>query len=199
MSTVMAAFRGTPERSGVSAPGPVFVDNSGRRLRRARVAGVVTLALVAGYGVLFLLAFFGGPNIVAPYLPQPVVGGPRAEKTVPADPAPSTSTPPAANSGQDGGTVPDAGAVPIGLAATGAPAATAAPAAPAAHAVPGSKTQVPQPVSAGRANAAATPAPAAQDAAPQVPAPSSTDSSIEPGKSEAAPGQASRPAPPPHP
>jgi hypothetical protein len=195
MCTVMAAFRGTPERSGVPAPGPVFVDNSGRRLRRARVAGVVTLALVAGYGVLFLLAFFGGPNIVAPYLPQPVLGGPRAEKMVPANPAPSTSTPPAANSGQDRGTVPDAGAVPVGLAATGAPAAPAAPAAP------GSKTQVSQPASAGRANAAATPAPAAQEAAPQVPAPASTDSSIEPGKSETAPGQASRPAPtqPPHP
>jgi hypothetical protein len=198
MCTVMAAFRGTPERSGVPAPGPVFVDNSGRRLRRARAAGVVTLALVAGYGVLFLLAFFGGPNIAAPYLPQPVPGGPRAEKTVP---APSTSTPPAANPGQDVGSVPDARAVPVGLAATGAPAAAAAPAAPSAPAPPGSKAQVSQPARAARANAAWTPAPAAQGSAPQVPAPSSTDSSTEPGKSETAPGQASRPAPtpPPHP
>jgi hypothetical protein len=197
MFTVMAAFSSTPERSGVPAPGPVFVDNSGRRLRRARVAGFVTLFLVTGYVLLFLLALFGGPNIVAPYLPQPA-GAPRAEKPAPSNPPSSPPQPPAADAGPGAGAAAGAGAVPVGQAvpadpvASAAPAASAGPDAPATPVRPGPKTQPAQAVNrAVQANPAATPEPANHGAAPQA--------STDPGKSALAPGQTSRPTPPPHP
>jgi hypothetical protein len=201
MFTVMTAFSRTPERSGVPAPGPVFVDNSGRRLRRARVTGLVTLVLVTGYVLLFLLALFGGPNIVAPYLPQPAAA-PRAEKPAPSNPPSSPPQPPGADAGPGAGAAgagaAGAGAVPVGQAVPAAPVASAAPAAsagpdaPAAPVRPRPKTQPAQAFSSAvQANPAATPRAADHGPAPQAPA--------DPGKSALAPGQTSRPTPPPHP
>lgn len=175
------------------APGPVFLDNSGRRLRYARVAGFAALTLVAGYVVLFFVAFFGGPDIVAPYLPKPAAV-PRAEKPVPNDAPSSTPQPPAGAAAQLG-TAPGAGAIPVGQAVQGVPAAPAAqgasPAtvAPAAPVAPGAKAQAPATSgSAGQANAAAAPAQG-----------SGQQTLTEPGKSGTAPGQTARPTSPPHP
>ena len=48
------------------------MDASGRRLRRVKLAGLAAAALVTGYLVLLLVAFIGGSNVAAPYLPLPV-------------------------------------------------------------------------------------------------------------------------------
>src|SRR5689334_9968633 len=174
MFTVMAPFRSTSDRSAVPASGPVFLDTSGRRLRRARVAGYVALSLVAGYVILFVVAFFGGPDIVAPYLPKPAAAIPRAGNPVPSHTQSSTPQPPAGVPAQAGTTAPGgvapalqqtAAAVP---AVPGAPAVSAAPPAAAAAAAraPRSKAQAAGTAggTAGTAqgNAAATQAPLPQ-------------------------------------
>ena len=197
MFTVMAPFRSTSKRSAVPASGPVFLDTSGRRLRRARLAGFMALALVGGYVVLFFVAFFGGPDIVAPYLPKPPAAVPRAEKPLPAHSPSSTPQHPAGAAAQVGTTAPGGGTVSAQQAAPGIPAAPAVPAAPAAAvatAVPvhGSRAQAAEPAgSTAQGNAGATPAPVPQGQGQQT--------ATEPGKSEAAPGQTARPTPPPHP
>jgi hypothetical protein len=69
----MADLRENPVRvQPLNPQGPIFVDASGRRLRKVKIAGLAAAALVAGYVVLLLLAFIGGSNVAAPYLPLPV-------------------------------------------------------------------------------------------------------------------------------
>jgi hypothetical protein len=201
MFTVMAPFRSTSDRSAVPASGPVFLDTSGRRLRRARVAGYVALSLVAGYVILFAVAFFGGPDIVAPYLPKPAPAIPRAGNPVPSHTQSSTPQPPAGVPAQAGPTAPGgvapalqqtAAAVP---AVPGAPAVSAAPPAAAAAAAPASRSKAQAAGTAGTAqgNAAATQAPLPQGQG------QGQQTAAERGKSEVAPGQTARPTPPPHP
>lgn len=82
----MAAFDETSDQPRSALPrGPVFVDASGRRLRRVKFIGLGALGLVAGYVVLLLVAFIGGPNIAAPYLPLPPA--PAALPSSPSAPA----------------------------------------------------------------------------------------------------------------
>lgn len=82
----MAAFDETSDQPRSASPrGPVFVDASGRRLRRVKFIGLGALGLVAGYVVLLLVAFIGGPNIAAPYLPLPPA--PAALPSSPSAPA----------------------------------------------------------------------------------------------------------------
>lgn len=158
-----------PSRS-VSPRGPIFVDASGKRLRRVKLIGLGAFGLVAGYVVLLLVAFIGGSNVAAPFLP--FTAGPAHELPQPtqvpanavAGPQPSEDRPaePAAR-----------GAVQGPVTAVQAPATPAsAPPAPQIN------------------------SPAILPAGPvAVPAPSAT----APGKSETAPGQATRPSAPPHP
>ncbi|GAB5079130.1 hypothetical protein [Arthrobacter sp. AD-310] len=155
--------------------GPVFVDTSGRRLRLAKVGGLAALGLVAAYVALLLVAFIGGSNVPAPYLPLPAAAG-KPELPPP---------PPAPLSG--------AGDRP---AETPAPAPVAAYA-PGPGAEPGNVPAVPP--------AEITPAQPAEPAAPAavpVPADDATApgmSGTDPGMSGAAPGQATRPTAPAHP
>ncbi|MBC9823977.1 hypothetical protein [Terrabacter sp. MAHUQ-38] len=51
--------------------GPVFLDVTGRRLRRVRLLGAAAAVLVIGYLGLLLSAALGGPTIDAPFLPRP--------------------------------------------------------------------------------------------------------------------------------
>jgi len=49
----------------------VFVDRSGRRVRRLRLFGGITLAGVVLYVSMIATAFFGGSDVAMPLLPQP--------------------------------------------------------------------------------------------------------------------------------
>ena len=67
--------------------GPVFVDGSGRRLRRLRLFGAITLAGVVLYLAMIATAFFGGSDVVMPFLPLSAAGD--TERPVPTSaPAP---------------------------------------------------------------------------------------------------------------
>lgn len=49
----------------------MFVDRSGRRVRRLRLFGGITLAGVVLYVAMIATAFFGGSDASTPFLPQP--------------------------------------------------------------------------------------------------------------------------------
>lgn len=174
----MLAFDETSDQSSSAQPrGPVFVDESGRRLRLLKFLGLGSLGLVAGYVVLLVVAFIGGPNVAAPYLPlPPAAAAPAAHDVPPSPPAPSSSdaAPPAAQ------------AVPAG------PAAQAAFQAPAAGPVAVPETPPTGGTKSGTEVHKAPPSEPVQDAAPVT-------EPTAPGKSGTAPGQATRPSAPPQP
>ncbi|WP_284982992.1 hypothetical protein [Arthrobacter sp. efr-133-TYG-118] len=179
----MAAFEETTDQpQPAPARGPVFVDASGRRLRRLKLIGLGALGLVAGYVVLLLVALLGGPNVAAPFLPLPDAPKPPA---VPAAPAasdlPSSPSAPASN----------AAGLPTSEARFPAPPA---PAAFGAAVTSTSPTAVPPAIN-GSALQHASPF------APFVPVvgPTPGSSPTSPGKSGTAPGQATRPSTPTHP
>jgi hypothetical protein len=106
----MPAFEETPAQPQTTSPrGPVFVDDSGRRLRRIKLIGLGGLGVVAGYVVLLLVAFVGGSNVAAPYLPLPVVPMAADLPSSPPAPASDAAGPPASEAGS---AVP-AAAVPV--------------------------------------------------------------------------------------
>lgn len=155
--------------------GPVFVDATGRRLRLAKAGGLAALGLVAAYVVLLLVAFIGGSNVPAPYLPLPAAAG-----------KPELPPPPAAPS-SDAGDRPAEAPAPAPVAAY----------APEPEAVPGDVAAAPPAGSAPAQSAdpavpAAVPVPADDSTAPGM-------SGTDPGMSGTAPGQATRPTAPAHP
>lgn len=84
----MVAFDETSDQSQSASPrGPVFVDASGRRLRLVKLVGLGALGLVAGYVVLLLVAFIGGSNVAAPYLPLPAAPAAPAARDLPSSPS----------------------------------------------------------------------------------------------------------------
>lgn len=160
----------------LSARGPVFVDASGRRLRLAKVSGLAALGLVAGYVVLLLVAFMGGSNVSAPFLPLPAAAGKQEMPATPPAPAEGPAVPHAQG-------VPAAGpAVP---AAVQSPVNAAVPAAvPVVPPASDTVVQAPAPAVPGSA-----PAPVTDPTAPGM-------SGTDPGMSAEAPGQATRPSTP---
>jgi cytoskeletal protein RodZ len=170
----------TPDPGPDPLAGPIFVDSTGRRLRRVRAIWVLALAIVAAYALLLGVALLGGPNVAAPYLPRQAVGAPAPS----APPSPTASSAATAEgpdpssgaraqaaahpAGNEPAAVPQPGAVQAPATAAPAPAATAAPAAP----VP---------------------------AATAAPAPVPSAASGVNGKSDTAPGQTTRPTAPAHP
>jgi len=68
---------------------PVFVDGSGRRLRRARIALFAAAGLAAAYVVLVVVSLFGVPTIASPLLALPA--HPGAVPGSSASPAPSAT------------------------------------------------------------------------------------------------------------
>ncbi|MHC6220800.1 hypothetical protein [Arthrobacter sp. MMS24-S77] len=167
----MVAFDETSDQPGsASQRGPVFVDASGRRLRRVKLIGLGALALAAGYVVLLLVALVGGPNIAAPYLPLPAASAARDLPSTPSAPAFNAAGPPVADA---------------------RPAAPAAPAAFQAPAAPASPVPAAPPINSAATKLGAASAPTA------TPAPGAGRTS--PGKSGTAPGQATRPSTPAHP
>ena len=88
----MLAFDETSDQPGSAQPrGPVFVDQSGRRLRLVKLLGLGSLGLVAAYVVLLVVAFIGGSNVAAPYLPLPPAAAPAAHDLPSSPPAPASS------------------------------------------------------------------------------------------------------------
>lgn len=156
-----------------SAPSrPIFVDASGRRLRRIKLLGLAALAVVGGYVVLLVVALAGGPNVGAPYLPR--LAGPAAVDAPAAPPRPK----PAPTAPADGVALPGGAAAPV-------PAVQAL--SPATEAPPSSA-----PAPAPSAPVAAEPAPALPGSAAAA---QGTDP-VDPGMSGTAPGQATRPTQP---
>ena len=173
----MVAFNEMSESRSASQRGPVFVDASGRRLRRVKLVGLGALGLVAGYVILLLVAFIGGSNVAAPYLP--LTAGPAAHDLPPSTPAPDSP-------------------------AAGLQASEPRSAEPAARAaVQGPVTAVQAPVAPASAVPLAPPIDTAamQPAAPVAPVatPAPSTAPTAPGMSGTAPGQTTRPSAPPHP
>ncbi len=87
------------------ADGPVFVDPSGRRLRRVRVIGIAVLGAIGLYVGLVLTVFAGGPQLGLPSLPfvasAPQAAAHRAAPTSAPGPAPVPSATPAPPPGQE--------------------------------------------------------------------------------------------------
>lgn len=185
-----------PEKTSDQLPagsprGPVFVDASGRRLRRVQLIGLVVLGLVAGYVVLVLAAFIGGSGVSAPFLPLPAAAGPHDQPSIPPSSPAADSHTAAALSGPAAPPVEQSpAAVPVALAA--APAAppvggtAVATSAPVSAPVPAASTQ---PGLSGTAPGAAGTAPGSSGTAPGT-------SGVAPGSSGVAPGQATRPSAP---
>lgn len=185
-----------PEKTSDQLPagspsGPVFVDASGRRLRRVQLIGLGVLGLVAGYVVLVLAAFIGGSGVSAPFLPLPAAAGPHDQPSIPPSSPAADSHTAAALSGPAAPPVEQSpAAVPVALAA--APAAppvggtAVATSAPVAAPVPAAPTQ---PGLSGTAPGAAGTAPGSSGTAPGT-------SGVAPGSSGVAPGQATRPSAP---
>jgi hypothetical protein len=165
----MAAFEEMSDQSRSALQrGPIFVDASGRRLRRVKLIGLGALGLGAGYVILLVVAFIGGPNVGAPYLPLPAA--PAALDLPSSPPAPA----PVADGFQAN---EDRAAEPAVLDAAQVPA-TAPSTVPEA---PPINAAVVQP---------AAPAPVATSAPSTEPA--------APGMSGTAPGQTTRPSAPSH-
>ncbi|WP_018771009.1 MULTISPECIES: hypothetical protein [unclassified Arthrobacter] len=185
-----------PEKTSDQLPagsprGPVFVDASGRRLRRVQLIGLGVLGLVAGYVVLVLAAFIGGSGVSAPFLPLPAAAGPHDQPSIPPSSPAADSHTAAALSGPAAPPVEQSpAAVPVALAA--APAAppvggtAVATSAPVSAPVPAASTQ---PGLSGTAPGAAGTAPGSSGTAPGT-------SGVAPGSSGVAPGQATRPSAP---
>lgn len=148
---------------------PVFVDGSGRRLRRLRVAGVIVVVPAVGYVCLLFSTLLGGPTIHSPFLPLP--DQPPAAAVLARDPQPVPTS-----SSTSGPHQP----VVVGVLATRQPggraSATAAvlpAAAPSPTSVP-SPTTTPSPTSTvnGKPALAPTPATAATGKPTALPTPS---------------------------
>ncbi|MDQ4503669.1 hypothetical protein [Sinomonas sp. ASV322] len=123
----------SPRPQTAPAHGPIFVDASGRRLRRVRIAGGIFLVLVVGYVALLAVALLGGPNIAAPYLPLPAQTTATADQGPAAPPWTGPSAAPAAGNegtGLSAVLAAHTAAAPAGSGAVQAPAAPARPVAP---------------------------------------------------------------------
>jgi hypothetical protein len=128
---------------------PIFVDRSGRRLRRLRLFGGITLVGVAVYIAMIATAFFGGSDVSMPFLPQFAAQSDDASRPLPANaPAPDPVQPVPATPDQ-----PAASESPSEPAPEPTPVPTAAPVEPAADA-PGRSESAP-----GQTNPAEPPAP----------------------------------------
>jgi hypothetical protein len=157
---------------------PVFVDPSGRRLRRVRWLTWCVFGAVAAYLVLVLSPFFGGPSIGSAFLPAPQQqDGPHAAPSLPTKP--SEPAPGSALTAQSSAATQQN--EPLSNRASTAPTATPA-------------TGTPSPTMTTSAGTTA-PAPTSSTAPTTAPSASATD----PGKSQSAPGQTRRPTRPPKP
>lgn len=174
--------------TGSTGPTPVFLDATGRRLKRARLVGGTVTAAVAAYVVLLLSAALGGPSIDAPFLPRPAaptrglaalpsatpVTGPQAGSSVAAAGRLTSPGQAAVWRGVARSTV-----APVAATAPGSPAGPAGPTGPSATAPAGS----PVPVAT-----TGTPTPPAT-----TPTTSPTATPTHTGRSASAPGHTARP------
>jgi hypothetical protein len=74
----------------------VFVDRSGRRLRRLRLFGGITLGAVLLYVSVIATAFFGGSDVAMPFLPHSLAQSDDAGRPLPTNapmPEPMQLTP----------------------------------------------------------------------------------------------------------
>jgi len=141
---------------------PVFVDGSGRRLRRLRGAGVIVVVPAVGYVGLLISTLLGGPTIHSPFLPLP--DQPPAATVLGRDPQPVPTS-----SSTSGPNQP----VVVGVVATQQPGGQASTTvAPLPAAVP-SSTTTPSPTSTvnGKSALAPTPTGAATGQPTAVPTP----------------------------
>jgi len=196
----MKAPEETSDQSPAISPrGPVFVDASGRRLRRVKMIGLGVVGLVAAYVILVLAAFIGGSGVSAPFLPLPAAAGPRdtPSSTPSVDPRAGLTGPAVPIVEQSPAAVPEpvsaVTAVPPVAGTAVAPAAAAAPAAPAAAPAPAPAPTAAPAATSGTATGSNATAPGSSGTAPGASA------TTAPGASGSAPGQTTRPTAPAHP
>ena len=127
---------------------PVFVDGSGRRLRRLRVAGAIVIVPAVGYVCLLFSTLLGGPTIHSPFLPLPA---PPPAATVLARPPQPMST----SSSTSGPNQP----LVVGVVATQQPGARTSIMAAALPAAAPSPTATPSPTSTANGKSALAPTP----------------------------------------
>lgn len=191
----MKAPEETSDQSPAISPrGPVFVDASGRRLRRVKMIGLGVVGLVAAYVILVVAAFIGGSGSSAPFLPLPAAAGPRETPTTPpsADPRAGLTGPAVPVVEQSPAAVPvPVSAVTAVPPAEGAAVVPAAPAAPAAAPAPAPTAAPAVPGTSGTATGTGATAPGSSGTAPG-------SSATAPGASGSAPGQTTRPTAPAH-
>lgn len=200
----MKAPKTTPGQPPAESPrGPVFVDASGRRLRRVQLIGLGVVGLVAAYVVLVLAAFIGGSGVSAPFLPLPAAAGPRATPSNPpsGDPRAGLTGPAVPVVEQSPAAVPlpasAVTAVPPVAGTAVVPAAPAAPA-PAAPAPAPAPAAPAAPAAAGTAAGSGATAPGSSGTAPGFSGTAPGSSATAPGASGSAPGQTTRPTAPVH-
>lgn len=173
-----------PPSTGPAAPAPVFLDATGRRLKRARLAGGTVTAAVAAYVVLLLSAALGGPSIDAPFLPRPAAPTRGLAALPSATPADAAS-----NGGPANGAVGSGGPASPARAGTSGSGAGLAPG--AATTSPGAA------VSQAATQATATSAPVATTGTPTPPATTPTvvptSAPTQTGRSASAPGRTAHP------
>lgn len=167
-----------------AAPVPVFLDATGRRLKRARVAGGAVTALVVAYVALLLSAALGGPSIDAPFLPRPAA----PTKGLAAIPRASLAV--TAMGASTGGASTSAGANASGATSATGAAGAGNGAAPGATSVPsGVGATAGTTAATGPVVSTGTPAPPTTTAVPTATATS------RPGRSASAPGRTAHPTP----
>jgi hypothetical protein len=140
---------------------PVFVDGSGRRLRRLRVAGAIVVVPAVGYVCLLFSTLLGGPTIHSPFLPLP--DQPPAATVLARDPQPVPTS-----SSTSGPNQP----VVVGVVATQQPGGRASTTVAPLPAAVASPTSVPSPTVNGKSALAPTPTKAATGKPTVLPTPS---------------------------
>ncbi|MEV5728045.1 hypothetical protein AB0N50_19855 [Streptomyces pharetrae] len=129
---------GVPDASDA----PVFVDETGRRVRRFRRIGMAVGLACAAFAVVTVATLLSGDS-EAPALPVPEQNGDRPASQVDSPPLDAESAPPSAPGSSGGAPGGSAGTTPT------QGAADAVPDAPTAPADPGSAAQDPAPTATG--------------------------------------------------
>ncbi len=198
----MKAPEKTSDQPSAEVPrGPVFVDASGRRLRRIQLIGLGVVGLVAAYVILVLAAFLGGSGVSAPFLPLPAAAGARETPSSPppVDPRAGLTGPAIPVVEQSPADVPlPASAVTAVPPVAGSAVVPAAPAVPAPAAAPVPAPAPAAPAAAGTAAGSGATAPGPSGTAPGSSGTAPGSSTTAPGASGSAPGQTTRPTAPAH-
>jgi hypothetical protein len=124
---------------------PVFVDPTGRRRRRVRVAALTTVASLAVMGAVVVVALLGVPVGPSAYLPQPVPGTTSATNEPPRASTETVGGPVGSPTGPRPAPRTALGPVPVAAPTAGPPTTTTSPTKGKPETPPGRPTDLPSP------------------------------------------------------